>query len=122
MLKQNKRLKNQTIFYYKINFNRGQVIVEFGFAMIILMLMIYATMMIFRWTGVDLVGRRVTYDNSLVQSVSEDFYVPCLNIDYGSFSGGFRCAKWGTPTSGPIQQLNPYFYTPTGMNAIFRGK
>lgn len=98
---------------------KAQVIIEFSFCMIVLLLMLYSAMMIFRWTGVDIVGRRVSYDNSLFLSVSQDY-----SVYYdGTFLGPNpdREMLW-VPTGGTINQLNPNFYTPTLMNAIFRDK
>ena len=89
---------------------KAQVIIEFSFCMIVLLLMLYSTMMIFHWTGIDIVGRRISYDNSLFQSVSQDYSVVA--------GPGY---SW-IPKGGTIQQLNPNFYTPTLMNAIFRNK
>ena len=82
------------------DFDKGQVIVEFTFCMIILFLLIYGTMMVFRWTGVDLVERRKASDALLVTPVVED---------------------WGVFADGPIKQIDPYFYTPIKMNAVWTG-
>ena len=78
---------------------------EFSFCMIIVLLMIFATMMIFRWTGLDLVQRRTVYEESLVQDAEED---------YVSRSDG-------KVDSGPIKQLQTYFSEPMKMNAVWQG-
>ena len=69
---------------------KGQVIIEFIFCMIIVLLMIYGIMMIFKWSGADMVARRRAHETTL-----------------------------RSPTSDVLQQLDTYFYTPVKMNAIF---
>jgi len=98
---------------------KAQVIIEFSFCMIVLLLMLYSTMMIFHWSGIDLVGRRIAYDNSLFLPVSQDY-----SVSYdGTFFGLNPDSEmtW-VPNGGTIKQLEPNFYTPTLMNAIFRDK
>jgi hypothetical protein len=48
--------------------------------------------MIFRWTGLDLADRRIAHDTSLYDS----------NL-------------------GRLQQIDPYFYTTSPMNAVWNG-
>ena len=67
----------------------GQVIIEFTFCMIIVLLMIYGVTKVFFWAGRDLVERRKAHDNVL--------------------TGG----------GSPSQQIAPDFYTPVKMNAIW---
>jgi len=72
------------------SFSAGQVILEFTFCMVIVMLMIYGVAKVFFWTGRDLAERRQAHDAVL--------------------TGG------GTPRD----QITPDFYTKlTKMNAIW---
>jgi len=72
--------------------------------MIVLFLMIFGTVMIFRWTGLDMADRRIAHDHALIESIKED---------YGM----------GQRKQGPMKQLDTFFYTPrTSMNAIWRGQ
>jgi hypothetical protein len=70
----------------------GQVIIEFTFCLIIVLLMIYGVTKVFFWAGRDLVERRKAHDELLI-------------------SGG-----------SPPQQIAPDFYTPVKMNAIWVNK
>jgi len=79
--------------------HQGQVILEFALSMIIVLLMIYGCIQILRWTGLDLVERRKQHDQILFRvDVNEDYV---------------------NRTDGPMRQLDPYFYDPIDMNAIF---
>ena len=84
--------------------NRAQVILEFTFCIIVVMLMLYGLIMVFRWTGVDSAERRLAHDRRLT---SED-----INPDYPQ----------DNPGEGPLWQIDPYFYKPIGMNAIWNGE
>ncbi len=70
---------------------KGQVILEFTFSLIVIMLLLYGTMMVFRWSGVDLADRIITHNNVLI-------------------NGG-----------GSLDQINPYFYKGTPMNSMWDG-
>ncbi len=78
---------------------RAQVIIEYTFCMIIVFLMIYAAIKIFRWTGLDLAERRKNHDAVLIS-----------NIDRNDGS-----------TGGPLKQIDPYFSRPIKMNTIWDG-
>lgn len=80
---------------------KAQVLIEFSFCMVVIFLMIYAAMMIFRWTGSDLAARRVAHDDLLTTNVEQR---------YG-----------GTIANGPLKQIDPYFYRPGKMNAVWDG-
>ena len=82
---------------------KAQVIIEFTFSMIIVMLMMFSLIKIFGWTGIDLVERRIGHDTTLRQAVNAP--------DYTSATIG----------DGPLGQIDPYFYQPVKMNAIWRG-
>jgi len=76
----------------------AQVIIEFTFSMIIIFLMIYGLMMIFRWTGMDLAFRRISHEDVLTNTIER---------------------AYTDPGDGPLKQLSPYFHTPTKMNAVW---
>ena len=79
----------------------GQAIMEFTFCMIVVLLMIYGTAMIFRWTGMDLAERRIAHENSLYSDAMENF---------------------DSPEQGPLNQLESFSYVPIEMNAVWEGK
>ena len=56
-LKENKESvrKKDSVFF-------GQVTIEFTFCMVVVMLMVYGVIMVFRWTGVDLADRRIAHE------------------------------------------------------------
>jgi len=45
---------------------KGQSTIEFTFAMIVIMFLIYGMVMTFRWAGMDLANRRYTEDKTLM--------------------------------------------------------
>ena len=94
-------MRNDTIFS-KIQNRQAQVSLEFAFCIIIILLMIYGVMMIFRWTGVDLAERRLAHEDVLYQPIEQNY-----NLQ--------------VPGAGPMKQIDPYFYTAAPMNAIWRG-
>lgn len=73
---------------------------EFTFCMIIVFLMMFSLIMIFRWSGADLGQRRVAHDTLLINSIVEDYNIP---------------------SEGPLSQIDPYFYQPVKMNAVWDG-
>ncbi len=78
--------------------------VEFAFCMIILFLMMYGVVMVFRWVGLDL-GQR--------QQAHEDLLTTDIDASYGSGS---------VPVErGPLTQIDPYFYQPESMNSVWTG-
>jgi len=81
---------------------KAQAIIEFTFAMIVVFLMIFGAMMIFRWTGLDFAFRRKAHDSELTQGISHHY----------TQSDG---------RDGPLKQISPYFYQPTKMNAVWKG-
>ena len=80
---------------------KGQVALEFTFCMIVVFLMIYGIIMILRWTGMDLAERRRAHDMRLTAPIAQDY---------------------GNPTDGPLFQVDPYFYSPIKMNAVWKGE
>ena len=75
--------------------SKGQVMIEFTFCMIIVFLMMYAVLMVFRWTGRD-PGRRQKAHEDLLRSTG---------------GGG----------GNPQPSIAPYFYTPEPMKAVWNG-
>ena len=70
---------------------QAQSTVEFTFAMVAVMFLIYGMVMMFRWAGMDLANRRVSQDLSLVN------------------------------TSGPFAQLNALGDNVLPMDAVYHG-
>lgn len=79
---------------------KAQVMVEFTFCMIILFLMMYGIVMVFRWAGLDLSQREAAHDALLTYPIDEDY---------------------GVASAGPLRQIDPYFYQPAKMNAVWEG-
>ena len=79
----------------------GQVMLEFTFCVIVILLMLFSLIMVTRWAGVDLGERRKAHDQILVR---------------------------GSPADGvtnymvPERQLDPYFYDAIKMNAVWDGR
>lgn len=92
--------------------NRAQVIIEFTFCMIIVFLMIYATIKIFRWTGLDLANRRQNHDAVLTGAINR--LGTCVDMNVW-------CDGYSTEETGPLKQIDPYFSGSTKMNAIWKG-
>ena len=100
---------------------RGQAMIEFTFCMIVIFLMIYAIMMVLRWVGVDLAERRLAHEEQLRVGVEED-YGSCSLYDTCAWTcpGGGCCLTYSSNFSdGPLRQIDPYFYTPTKINAVW---
>lgn len=72
--------------------DNAQVILEFTFCMIVILIMIYGVVKVFFWTGRDLAERRISHDEVLTSE--------SLNS---------------------LEQIDPYFYTPISMNAVWDG-
>ena len=54
---------------------KAQSTIEFTFAMIAMMFLIYGMVMVFRWAGMDLANRRVSQDAALTMPISgNDLY------------------------------------------------
>ena len=80
--------------------DKGQVILEFTFCMIIVLLMIFGITKVFTWSGREYAGRSAAHDSTLYQTIDRD---------YDSMG------------DGPLKQIDPYFYTAVKMNAIWKG-
>lgn len=92
---------------------------EFAFCMIILFLMMYAIVMIFRWVGLDLGQRQQAHQAVLEQDI---------DLQYGQCLGGRDLITRICPPvndvaveRGPLTQIDPFFYQPGAMNAVWEG-
>lgn len=79
---------------------KAQVIIEFTFSMIVVMLMLFALFKIFLWTGNDLAERRVSHEDNLNQPVTESY---------------------SDAADGPLKQIDPFFHIPEDMDAVWTG-
>ena len=94
---------------------KGQVILEFTFCMIIVLLMLYGLTKVFTWVGRDYAGRSMAHDSTLTMPIMQS-YGGCMTYVNGV------CTQFSTMADGPMKQVDPYFYTPVKMNAIYAGK
>lgn len=89
---------------------------EFTFCMIILFLMMYGIIMVFRWVGLDLGQRQKAHDTVLTQAI---------DTAYGSSVTTWNGTDFVTTSTaverGPLTQIDPYFYTSESMNAVWAG-
>jgi len=88
------RLKKQSKAKSAHVAGNAQATIEFIFCMIIVFVMMYTTVRVFRWTGIDLVERRIRHDqvlkNRKILGRKETYH-----------------------------QITPNFYKPLPMNATF---
>jgi len=61
---------------------KAQSTIEFTFAMVVIMFLVYGMVRVFRWTGMDLAERRWAQDNSMTTLVGTD-PASQLNSDVG---------------------------------------
>ena len=95
---------------------KGQVMIEFVFCMIILFLMMYGAIMVFRWVGLDL-GQRQQAHEAVLTSEIDFTYGQCAGSDLWGI-----CVGGEVPVErGPLTQIDPYFYQPGSMNAVWSG-
>ena len=104
---------------------KGQVMLEFAFCMVVLFLMMYGLIMVFRWVGLDL-GQRQQAHDTLLRTDIVDSYGGCASFDAAceliTYAGDPACCiQWSTEADGPLRQIDPYFYKPTRMNAVWEG-
>ena len=74
---------------------RGQSTIEFTFAMIVIIFLIYGMVRVFRWAGMDLANRRVAQDITITAAY--------------------------TGKQGPAVQLDPDFYRSQSMDSVYHG-
>ncbi|VAX38282.1 hypothetical protein MNBD_UNCLBAC01-1583 [hydrothermal vent metagenome] len=96
---------------------KAQAILEFTFCMIVVFLMIYGVVKIFQWTGLDLAQRRITHDQKLVAGINTA-WGQCKTWDSNMPP---RCLAYFRDEEGPLNQIDPYFYEPVRMNAVWDG-
>ena len=110
---------------------KAQVMLEFAFCMIILFLMMYGIIMVFRWVGLDLGQRRKAHE-AVLEAPIDLAYGTCVQVDGGClvWDGGIppqcttyneTCVDYRAIERGPLSQIDPYFYTPSAMNAVWTG-
>jgi len=83
--------------------NKAQSTIEFTFAVIVIMFLIYGMVQVFRWAGMDLAQRRYTQDNTLLTPLVSggtshdpltqlnsdiDYVMPIAAIYHGNVSNG----------------------------------
>ena len=106
--------------YFLLLKKKAQVMLEFTFCMIILFLMMYGIVMVFRWVGLDLGQRQQAHETLLTTDIVEDYGECAISIP---FMGG--CVVWSLNSAvvaaGPLSQIDPFFYQPGPMNAVWRG-
>ena len=90
--------------------HKGQVILEFTFSMIVVLIMLYGVVKVFHWAGKDIVERRIAHDTSLEDQTGVDT------------QWGPKFGNQVTTDLDPRGQINPNFYAPTKMNAIWDGR
>ncbi len=106
-------------------FSTGQVLLEFTFCMIIVFLMMYGLFMVFRWTGIDLAGRRKAHDALLTTSVHRSYSPSCIESHQYTESDGDvvtvcdRLSDTISKSDGPLKQIEPFFYKPAKINAVW---
>jgi len=74
----------------------GQSTIEFAFAMIVVMFLIFGMVMVFRWAGMDLANRRYSQDSSLTSSsdpvkqlgATDNPVMPIAAMYHGSITDG----------------------------------
>jgi hypothetical protein len=79
---------------------KAQSTLEFTFAMIVIIFLIYGMVRVFRWAGMDLANRRVTQDSSLMtldingdpslglSDNTADLALPMSAVYHGSITNG----------------------------------
>jgi divalent metal cation (Fe/Co/Zn/Cd) transporter len=79
----------------------GQSTIEFTFAMIVIMFLVYGMVQVFRWAGMDLANRRYTQDVLLTTNpaggdpaaqlnIDEDLVLPIAAVYHGRITNGNR--------------------------------
>ena len=93
---------------------RAQSTIEFTFAMIIVLLLVFGLIRIFRWAGMDLAERRWAYDKAMAND--PNFVKESMTLDNLS-NVGVGTAGTGTAQA---QEMIPDAYRPKRINAFFR--
>lgn len=66
---------------FKNKSHKGQAILEYIFAMFMVALLVYGTVKVWEWTGLDLRDRRVHHEESLTNHISGAADSPLQQID-----------------------------------------
>ena len=78
--------------------SRGQVVAEFVFCFVLVMLLFWGCILVIRWAGVSMAQRRIAHDSVLTTGVNDEWkYLP----------------------DSPLRQVNPDFHDGKKMNLIF---
>ena len=88
-------------------FKKGQASIEFAFAMIVALLMAYAIIRLFDWSGRDLIERRQGHEQTLFQT---DRSQRAYNIIPGE-----------PVDSSQLRQINPVLTPPTRFDGVWDG-
>ena len=81
---------------------KAQSTIEFTFAMVAIVFLIYGMVMVFRWAGMDLANRRVALDNTMTMDLTNvpyhdpaaqlnsdmDSILPIAAVYHGSITAG----------------------------------
>ena len=94
-------MKKQKLKQQDNKYLAGQVMLEFTFCMAVVLLMLFSLIMVLRWVRVDLAERRRSHDESIVRGSPDDGV---------------------TNRMIPMEQLDPFFYRPIRMNAVWDGR
>ncbi len=78
---------------------KAQTTLEFTFAFVIVLLLVYGCIQVFRWAGVSLVERQKAHESTLIDNTVLE--------------------NWQTFSQSPLKQLGADFYEPSRMNAVF---
>ncbi len=77
----------------------GQVLLEFTFSIFVIFLFVYAFIKVFQWTGIGLAERGQVHQKFLSRNDVVE--------------------NWGNNTDGPLRQIDPYFYKPRKIRAVW---
>jgi len=81
---------------------KAQSTIEFTFATIVIMFLIYGMVQIFRWAGMDLANRRVAQDGALtagsdpdtqLSTNAGDSVLPLVAVYHGTITNGYGNAN-----------------------------
>ena len=90
---------------------KAQSTVEFTFALIVIMFLIYGMVQVFRWAGMDLAQRQYSQDTSLT-----NMFVNTVTVDMGIY--GNYTMDFYDPTS----ELNADLDSVLPLAAVYHGK
>ena len=103
--------------------NKGQVMLEFTFCMIVIMIMIFGITKVFFWTGNDLATRRISHDDRLLLISHRDHDAALFDRLYVLIALNVPPIP-GIPRFSEalsLMQIDPLYHIPVKMNAIWDG-